>query len=138
MFDFRKSIRSFKYAWAGVRTLFYSENNAKVHFAASAAVIIAGLWLGIRRGDWLDLFAAMAFVWVAEAFNTALERVVDLVSPKYHQLAREAKDLAAGAVLISAVFAVLIGLLVFQKYLPWQEWAGWFGYRPDGPYDQFE
>ena len=135
----RKSIRSFRYAWAGIRTLFYSENNAKVHFFASAVVIIAGLWLGLRRSDWLDLFAAMTFVWTAEAFNTALERVVNLVSPGYHTLAKEAKDLAAGAVLISSIFAVIVGVLVFQKYVPWQEWAAtWFGYQLPSIYDEFE
>ena len=72
-----------------------------------------GLWLQIEKQDWLILVLTIAMVWMAECFNTALEQVVDLVSPDIHPLARQAKDVAAAAVLISAIFSLIVGLIIF-------------------------
>ncbi|SDL95718.1 undecaprenol kinase/diacylglycerol kinase (ATP) [Catalinimonas alkaloidigena] len=117
MIQFAKTLRSFRFAAGGIHWLFRYENNARVHLLAALVVIGVGFWLRISRTDWLWLLLAIALVWTAEMFNTALEKVVDLVSPEYHPLAGQAKDLAAGAVLLTALFAVVVGVLVLGPYV---------------------
>jgi undecaprenol kinase len=89
--------------------------NMRVHAVISLGVIAAGIVFRISRMEWLFILAACAFVMAAELFNTAVEAVVDLVSPEAHPLAKAAKDTAAGAVLLAAVFAVITGVVVFYK-----------------------
>ena len=79
--------------------------------------VAAGFWFGISRGEWCAVIAAIGLVWTAEGLNTALEAVVDLVSPDQHPLAGRAKDVAAGAVLCAAISALVIGLLIFGPRL---------------------
>lgn len=76
-----------------------------------------GFWLGISATDWALLTLSIAVVLAAEAINSAMERMVDLVSPQWHPLARDAKDLAAGGVLIAAIGAAVVGVIVFLPYL---------------------
>lgn len=104
-------IRSFGHAFRGL-ALLRSEPNAWIHLAATVAVLALGAMLGIDRAGWAWLVAAIASVWVAEAINTAFERLADALHPAEHPLVRDAKDAAAGAVLIAAAGAVVIGLLV--------------------------
>jgi diacylglycerol kinase len=104
--------RSFRHAFRGLATLVRTEPNAWIHATATAAVVGMALLLGVGRAHWLWLVAAIAGVWAAEALNTAVERLADSVHPEPHPLIREAKDAAAGAVLVAAGAAVLIGLLV--------------------------
>jgi diacylglycerol kinase len=99
---------AFRGIWQAVR----EERNMRFHFTAAIIVIAAGWWLGIGRSDWLWIGAAIAAVIVAELVNTAVERAVDLASPMPHPLAKAAKDTAAGAVIVSALFAVFVGLMV--------------------------
>src|SRR5699024_12017447 len=80
------------------------------------AVTIAGIRLEITRTEWLVILLCFAMVLAAEAFNTAIERLVNLVSPDYHPVAGDVKDIAAGAVLICAIFAAIIGLIIFVPY----------------------
>ena len=94
-----------------------SQHNAWLHAAATMAVFIAAVALQITRIEWCLIVLSMMSVWTAEAFNTALECLTDLASPELHPLAGKAKDVAAAAVLITAVGAALIGSLVFAPYI---------------------
>lgn len=108
---------TFRYAAEGVIYALRTQINMRIHVAAALLVIIAGLILRISRLDWLFICVAMALVTVAELINTAVEAAVDLISPDIHPLAKAAKDTAAGAVLLAAVFAVIIGIFVFYRPL---------------------
>jgi len=110
-------LKSFAYAFAGLAFMLRTQHNAWVHALASAAVVAAGFALHITAADWRWLIVAMAMVWVAETFNTAVEYVCDVVSPGYSEAVRHAKDIAAGAVLLCALSAVLIGFLTLSPYL---------------------
>ena len=100
------------WAWQGLRVLVAQEPNARIHAVATFAVICLGWWLDLGRLDWALLTVAIALVWVTEAINTAIESVVDLCSPDIHPLAKRAKDVAAGAVLLASMFAVILGTMV--------------------------
>jgi diacylglycerol kinase (ATP) len=116
-FEFTGRIRSFKFAFRGVWTMLRSQHNAWVHAAATLAVCGAGFSLGISRADWCWIVLAIMAVWTAEALNTAFEFLADAASPEFHPLVKEAKDVAAGAVLVSAIGSVIIGLLVLGPRL---------------------
>jgi diacylglycerol kinase len=108
----RARARSFVHAGAGVLAMFRTQPNARIHALAAIAVVAAGLALDVSRGDWCWLVVAMALVLAAECMNTALESLADAVAPDPHPLVGRAKDAAAGAVLLCAIGAALIGLLV--------------------------
>lgn len=110
-------LRSFVYAWNGVVYALRTQRNARVHLAAAACALALGLVLHISALEFALLFLAIMAVLVAELFNTVAEAIVDLVTSEYHALARVAKDVAAGAVLLCAIFAVVIGALVFIPHL---------------------
>ena len=110
-------VHSVRYALQGMRLLLATQHNAWLHAAATVAVVAAGLLLEIRVSDWCWLILAVTIVWAAEALNTAFELLADAVSPNFHSVVGQAKDVAAGAVLITAVGAVIIGLLVLGPYL---------------------
>ncbi|MBD8028318.1 diacylglycerol kinase family protein [Ureibacillus sp. Re31] len=110
--DVHKLIKSFGYALFGIRTSL-NEQNMRIHLFSAIIVVIAGALTGISITEWLILIIAMALVIGAEMMNTAIEAVVNLASPEYHPLAKQAKDVAAGAVLVFAVASVIIGLLIF-------------------------
>ena len=108
----RTRLESFRYAFAGWAFVLRTQRNAWVHAAASLAVFLLCLWLGLPGRDWAVIILTVAMVWAAEFINTALEAVVDLSTPGHHPLARVGKDVGAAAVLIAALAAVLIGLLI--------------------------
>jgi diacylglycerol kinase (ATP) len=101
----------------GIGTLLRTQTNARIHLAATVVVIGAGFGLEISRMEWALVVAAIGLVWTAEGLNTAIEAAVDLVSPEQHPLAGRAKDVAAGAVLLAALAAAVIGVLVFGPRL---------------------
>jgi diacylglycerol kinase (ATP) len=109
-------LRSFVYAARGLRALVATQHNAWIHLAATLCIALVGLALGLTRLEWCALVAAVALVWIAEALNTAVEAVCDLVSPTPHPLVERAKDVAAGAVLVAALAAAAIGALVLLPY----------------------
>lgn len=113
MIDIQKFIRSVGFALEGIVTLIKSENNARIHLLASILVISAGFYFNISSSDWNWIILAISLVWVSEAFNTAIETLVDLASPEIHPLAKKVKDIAAAGVLIAAAFAVFVALKVF-------------------------
>ena len=110
---FSGRLRAFTYAWAGLKNLWLKEKNTRVHLFFTVAVLIAGFVFHVSITEWCILFMIIAAVWCAEALNAAVERNVDLVTAEKKPLAKEAKDLAAGAVMILAAASVVIGLLIF-------------------------
>ena len=121
---FTGRIRSIRCALKGVRVMIASQHNAWIHAAATAAVAAAGLYFRLDRAEWCWVILAVISVWTAEALNTAFEFLTDVASPAFHPLAAKAKDVAAGAVLITAAGSVAIGLLVFGPHV-WDEVRLW-------------
>ncbi|MED5020358.1 diacylglycerol kinase family protein [Paenibacillus chibensis] len=108
-------LESFAYAAEGVRYALRTQRNMRIHAAAAVAVITAAALLHLSWGRWVVLLLAITLVMAMELMNTALEAVVDLASPEVHPLAKAAKDAAAGAVLLSAIFAVAAGCIIFFR-----------------------
>lgn len=108
----RKFFKSFRYAVEGILTA-TKEQNMRFHLVSAVIVVLAGLITGLSITEWLIIILIMALVIATEMVNSAIERVVDLASPEIHPLAKQAKDMAAGAVLVFAVASVIIGLLIF-------------------------
>ena len=113
MISFNKLINSFKYAIRGIKSALKSEQNMKVHFIIMELVILMAIILNISTFEWLIILICFMSVISSELFNTAMEKCVDLASPKFNELAKLAKDISAGAVLITAFFSALIGLIIF-------------------------
>jgi diacylglycerol kinase len=119
-FSFRARLRSFRYAFRGIRAVLITQHNAWIHLAATIAAVGAGAALRISRMEWVAIVLATVAVWVAEALNTAIEALCDVTSTEFHPQIERAKDVAAGAVLISAVGAVCVALLIFgHRMLSW-------------------
>jgi diacylglycerol kinase len=110
-------LASFRHAFAGWWYVLRTQHNAWIHAVASIAILGVALWLGLGRTEWAILIFTVALVWVAEFVNTAVEALVDLLSPDIHPLAKAAKDIAAAAVLIAALAAVVVGWLVMGPLL---------------------
>ena len=105
-------IRSFGYAFHGWGHVMKTQQNTWIHAIVTVAIFILAFWLNISTQDWAILIIRVAIVFTAEFINTAIEAVVDLVSPDPHHLAKVSKDVGAAAVLVAALAAVLIGLLI--------------------------
>lgn len=117
--------RSFRNAFSGWWHVIRTQRNAWIHAMVSIVVILLSIWLDLQQLEWGLIIFAIALVWTAEFLNTALEAVVDLAShQEHHQLAKIGKDVGAAAVLISAISALLIGLLVLGPPL-WQKLIEW-------------
>lgn len=106
-------LESFKYAWLGIRVALKEERNLRKHLATTVGVFILGFFLSFNTSEFLWLTVACFIVIFAELINTLIENLVDLVTLDFHPLAKKVKDLAAGTVLISSGFAVIIGLILF-------------------------
>ena len=109
----QKFFKSFKYAFSGLSYAFSTQVNFKFHMVAVLSSVITGWVLKLTTAEWLWIMAAIAIVLISELLNTAIEVLVDLVSPSYHEKAKIVKDVSAGAVLVAAVFALLVGLIIF-------------------------
>ena len=101
-----KFIKSVPHAFRGIISLMKNDNNFRIHLLAVILVIISGIWIEFSESEWLAVIITMGIVLSLEAINTAIETIIDLVSPEYHDLAKKTKDVAAGAVLLF-VFAAL-------------------------------
>lgn len=109
---------SFYYAFRGIITAIKEERNMKIHVSIATLVVILGLLFTLSKIEWFSIIIIISLVISAEIFNTAIETVVNLVSPKYNELAKKAKDLSAGAVFVLAICSVIIGLIIFMpKFL---------------------
>lgn len=116
-FSVRQRLRSFVYAFRGIGEFFGSQHNGWIHLAAALVAIALGCWLHIDRTEWAIIAICIGVVFAAEIFNTAIEYLVDKVSPGHDQKAGLIKDLAAAAVLIVALTALVVGLLIFWPHL---------------------
>jgi diacylglycerol kinase len=121
---FRARVRSFRHAFAGWGYALRTQPNTWIHSAFTIAVIVAGVWLRLPSVNFAVLILTISLVWAAELINTAIESAVDLFSPDHHPLAKTSKDAAAGAVLITAIGAILTGLLILGPPL-WERIRGW-------------
>ena len=123
----KKRIDSFRYAFRGIGILFQTEAHGRFHILFGIFVIGAGFFFDITIIEWCLVTICLAMVIAAESFNSAIESTIDLVSPEKHPLAGKAKDLAAGAVLITAIGAIVIGFIIFlPKVLHWLGWLEYF------------
>lgn len=116
-FSLIKRAKSFTYAGRGLYVFIKSTHNAWIHLVVLAIAIVLGVYLHITVVEWMMLVLVGGFVLAAEAFNTAIEIDIDLTSPEYHPYARDTKDVAAGAVLIAATTALIVGCFIFGHYL---------------------
>lgn len=116
-FSWKERGNSFGFAWKGLKALFRTEHNAWIHGGVTVGVVLLSLLLGITLTEAAILVLTMASVWAAEIFNTALEKAMDFISKEKHPQIGLVKDLAAAAVLVSAIAAVLVGLLIFLPKL---------------------
>jgi len=112
-FSIRSRIKSFTYAGAGISRFIRREHNARIHLAATIIVAIAAWAFKVSHLEAIALISAIGLVWVTEMLNTCLERTADLISKEEHPEIKIIKDLAAGAVLVAAITAVIIGLFIF-------------------------
>jgi diacylglycerol kinase len=110
-------ISSFRYAWAGILYVLRSQRNFRIHLAITTLVVLLGLWLRLSWGEWAILALTIALVLMAEMFNTVAETAIDMATNHFHPLAKIAKDVAAGAVLIMAIIAVIVGALILGPHL---------------------
>ena len=116
-FNLRARIDSFKHAFRGVVVLVIGQHNARLHLLATVLVVVCGWYFSIAALEWTALLLAIGGVWMAEALNTAVEELADAVHPEQHPSIRNAKDVAAAAVLLFAVCALLVGLVIFVPYI---------------------
>jgi len=117
----KRFLHSFIYAWNGIITTAKKEVNFRIHLLASVCVIAFGIFFQINVFEWIVILLLIGGILSLELMNTAIERIVDMVTQKYHPLAKMAKDAGAGAVFIYAIISVIIGLLIFiPKMNIWQ------------------
>ena len=116
-FTLQSRIKSFRFAGEGIFSFILKEHNAMLHFMATVAVITLGVLTGISTSEWIAILLSIGLVWVAEMFNTCIEKLIDFIAPGYHQQIKFIKDVAAGAVLVAALIALAIGLIVFIPHL---------------------
>ena len=113
----RRRVASFGHAGRGVWSALRSEVHLRFHAVATGVVLGLGFYCSLSRLEWALVALAVAGVWTAEMLNTAIEALTDLASPDFHPLAGKAKDIAAGAVLLAAAGAAVVGALVFGPHL---------------------
>ena len=119
----RNLFDSFRHAFEGVGYVLRTQRNMRIHMSIAGAVVVLGLFLDLAFTQWAVLALTIGLVLVGEMLNTAVEALVDLVSPDYHILAKIVKDVMAGVILMTAIFSVIVGLLVLGPPL----WACLFG-----------
>lgn len=112
-----RRIQSFKYAFRGLAYLFSSQWNARFHLFAAGMAVLLGYMLNINTSEWCWIVCMIGLVLAGEALNTALEATLDALHPEHHPLVGKAKDVAAGAVLLLAFTAILVGMLIFVPKL---------------------
>lgn len=117
MNELKARLRSFRYAFAGVRLLFSEEHNARIHATITVLVVVAGVVLHVTLAEWCVLLLCIGMVLAAEAFNSAIERIANYLTTERDDRIRDIKDLAAGAVLLCAIAAAIVGLIVFVPHI---------------------
>ncbi len=111
------TLLSFKYAIKGIYLLLATQRNARIHLSAMVLVIFGGFYFSISTSEWIAVIISIGIVFAAEAFNTTIEKLVDMVSPEFNKSAGRIKDVAAGAVLFTAIAAAIVGIIIFGPKL---------------------
>lgn len=112
-FSIKSRLKSFKYAFSGLKTLVTEEHNSRIHILAAIIAITAGFLLKINLYEWIAVVFAIGFVIALEIVNSAIENLSDFVSPDKHEKIKKIKDLSAAGVLIAAITALITGLIIF-------------------------
>jgi diacylglycerol kinase len=112
-FSISERIKSFKYAFNGLRILIQEEHNARIHLFIAIIIIITGFIFSISNLEWIAVIFAIGFVITSELLNTAIEQIANFISPEKHESIKRIKDISAAAVLISVISAVFIGFIIF-------------------------
>jgi diacylglycerol kinase len=112
-----KRIIAFTHAIQGLKTFFTETFHAKIHLLAALTATILGFWLNLSALEWISILICITMVFVTEAINSAIEYTVDLKTDEQHPLAKKAKDVAAAAVIIAAIFSVIIAVIIFYPKL---------------------
>ncbi len=108
-----KRIKSFKYAFNGLFYVFRTQANMQIHFFAAILVVVTGFFFNLNNIEWMFIIFAIALVMISEIINTAIEEIVNFISPEFNKKAGLIKDLSAAFVLLAAIFAVITGLIIF-------------------------
>ncbi len=116
-FSFAKRALSFRYAWRGICFLIRNEHNAWLHLSILLIVIMAGFYYDITLSEWIRIVVVSGMVLALEAVNTAIEKLCDHIMPDKNETIAVVKDVAAGAVLIAAISAAIVGLIIFLPYI---------------------
>ena|SRR5215204_138598 len=112
-FSFMLRLKSFSYAWSGIKSMLRTEHNSRIHFAFTICVLVMSFIFKLSTMEFLMLIAVIAMVWIAELFNTCIEKLIDFVSTEKHPQIKLIKDMAAAAVMIASVAALLVGAIIF-------------------------
>jgi diacylglycerol kinase (ATP) len=112
-FSVKARMSGFRYAFNGISDFFITEHNARIHLAVALGVIVLGLWLSVSGVEWIFLILLIGLVFMAELFNTAIEKLADMVTVEYSKKIKRIKDMSAAAVLVAAITAAIIGLIIF-------------------------
>jgi len=115
--NIKELINSFKYAITGIKSAVKNEQNLRIHFLVAAIVLVLAFFLKIPKIEFIVLILIITLVIISELFNSVVEYIVDLITSEFHPLAKLAKDVAAGAVLFTAIVSVIIGILIFYQPL---------------------
>lgn len=116
-FSVRARIRSFRYAFEGVQTFFATQHNAVIHLLMTVMALVAAVFFSVSKAELIAIVIAAALVWAAELFNTAIEKLADMVLDDFHPSIKFIKDVSAAAVLISAMAAFITGAIIFLPKL---------------------
>lgn len=112
-FSWKARLKSFVYAWQGMISFFRTEHNAWIHLSATVLVTVLSVTLGVGKSEAIAVVFSVALVWIAEMLNTAIEKMMDFISIEKHPQIKLIKDISAGAVLVAAIAAAIVGCIVF-------------------------
>jgi diacylglycerol kinase len=112
-FSFMVRLKSFSYAWSGIKTMLITEHNSRIHLAFTISVLALGFLFHLSRLEFLLLFIVVSIVWIAELFNTCIEKVLDFLTLQKHPEIKRIKDMAAGAVMLASLSAFVVGAIIF-------------------------
>ena len=116
-FSIKARLKSFTFAWNGLKILVKEEHNAKIHCAAAIVAILVGIVLNFEDWEWIAIAFAIAMVISAEALNSAIERICDKIQPNRDEVIKAVKDLSAGAVFVCAIAAAVVGIIIVTRHI---------------------
>lgn len=116
-FSISDRLKSFRFAFDGFKVLFQEEHNARIHLVAALFAIVLGWFLKISPMEWLAVIIVIGLVFITEIINSSIENIADFISPEKHPQIKRIKDLAAAAVLLSAIISIIVALVVFLPKL---------------------